>query len=108
MPRSLPQLSRRGANNVVLATATADGSSMTHSAVQAAPAGSPTVTSSNIAEATSRDCNGCQAAAAALQAMFITGDAETVTPANVATASNSNCISCNSFAFAYQYVVTAP
>jgi hypothetical protein len=76
--------------------------------VQIASAGSPTVTSDNIADATSRDCTGCRAAAAAFQAIFITRDADTITPGNVAAAVNSNCTSCDSFAFAYQYVLTTP
>lgn len=94
-----------GPNNVVLATATADGSSLTNSGVQVAPAFSPTVNSSNIAEASSRDCTGCHAAAAALQVIFVTPHATTFTPTDLAAATNSYCTSCFSFAYAYQYVV---
>jgi hypothetical protein len=81
---------------------------MSNSGVQVAPAFSPTVTSSNIAEATGRDCTGCHAAAAALQAIFVTPDTATFTPANVASATNSNCTDCFTFAYAYQYVVDVP
>jgi putative peptide zinc metalloprotease protein len=93
-----------GPNNVVLATATADGSSMSNSGLQVAPAFSPTVTSSNIADATSHDCTGCHAVAAALQVIFVTHPS-TYDPANVASATNSNCTGCVSFAYANQYVV---
>lgn len=95
-----------GANQVVLAQATAGALTATRSGVQVAPAGSPTVTSSNIAEATGTDCTGCRAAAAALQAIFIIRDADTITPSNAAVAVNSNCTRCDTFAFAYQYVLT--
>jgi hypothetical protein len=97
-----------GPNNVVLATATADGGVMTRSGMQVAPAFSPTVSSSNIAEAISHDCTGCQAAAAALQVIFVTPDTSTFAPANAAAAINSNCNGCHSFAYANQYVVDVP
>jgi hypothetical protein len=95
-----------GANHVVIASATADGSSMSNSGVQTSSVGSPTVTSDNIARAQSQNCTGCRADAAALQAVFITRNANTVTPGNAAVAVNSNCTHCDSFAFAFQYVVT--
>jgi hypothetical protein len=81
---------------------------MTRSGVQVAPAFSPTVSSSNIAEATSHDCTGCQAAAAALQVIFVTPDTSTFTPANVAAATNAGCDSCDSFAYANQCVIDVP
>jgi hypothetical protein len=97
-----------GPNHVVLASATADASPVTNSGLQVASVGSPTVTSDNIAQATSTNCTGCRAAAAAFQAVFITRDAHTITPGNVAAAANANCTNCDSFAFAYQYVLTTP
>lgn len=93
-----------GADNIVLASATA-GHSVTRSGLQVASVGAPGVSSSNIARATSQDCTGCRAVAAALQTVFITRNANTITPSNAAAAINSNCTGCDSFAFAYQYVV---
>ena len=95
-----------GANHVVIATATADNPDVTRSGLQAASVGAPTVTSDNIARALSHDCTGCRAAAAAFQAVFLTGSPSTVAPGNLAAATNVNCTSCDSFAFAYQYVLT--
>jgi hypothetical protein len=95
-----------GPNHVVNATATAGSPNVTRSGLQVASVGASTVTSDNIARAVSHDCTGCRAAAAAFQAVFITGDASTIAPGNVAAASNVNCTSCDTFAFAYQYVLT--
>jgi hypothetical protein len=92
-----------GADNVVIATATSNGSYMSNSQLQVSSVGSPTVTSDNIARAESDNCTGCRAAAAAIQAVFVTRDASTVTPGNSV---NSNCTGCDSFAFAYQYVLS--
>lgn len=94
-----------GANNVVLAQATA-GHSSTKAGLQVASVGALTVTSDNVARATSANCTGCRAAAAAIQAVFVTRNASTVTPGNFAVAANSNCTGCDSFAFAYQYVLS--
>jgi hypothetical protein len=95
-----------GANHVVTALATVDNPTVTQSGLQISSMGGPTVTSDNIARAASENCTGCRAAAAAFQAVFITGHATTITPANVAAATNANCNDCDSFAFAYQYVLT--
>lgn len=95
-----------GANNVVLATTTADGSSLSRSALQVSQIGGPTVTSSNIAAATSYACTGCRSVAVALQAVLVTGDPSTVVPANAAVATNAGCNSCTSYAYAYQYVLS--
>jgi hypothetical protein len=46
-----------GADNVVIATTTADGSTIERSGLQVAPVGGPTVASENLAEATSFDCH---------------------------------------------------
>lgn len=97
-----------GANNIVLAQATAGHSSSTNAGMQVASVGALTVTSDNVARATSENCTGCRAAAAALQAVFVTRNASTVTPGNFAVAANSNCTGCDSFAFAYQYVLSTP
>jgi hypothetical protein len=95
-----------GANHVVTALATAADPTVTNSGVQISSVGAPSVTSANIARASSEDCTGCRAAAAAFQAVFITGQASTIRPENVAVATNVNCNHCDSFAFAYQYVLT--
>jgi putative peptide zinc metalloprotease protein len=95
-----------GANNVVLASATADGSSVDRSALQVSQVGGPTVASSNIAVARSYACTGCQTVAIAFQAVLVSGDPDTVVPANAAAATNDGCSSCSSYAFAYQYVLS--
>jgi hypothetical protein len=95
-----------GANNVVLASATADGASVDRSALQVSQVGGPTVASSNIAAATSYACTGCQTVAIAFQAVLVSGDPDTVVPANAAAATNDGCNSCSSYAFAYQYVLS--
>ena len=58
------------------------------SGLQVAPVGSDTVTSSNLALATSHDCSGCRTIAVALQAVFVIRDASTVSPTNAAVATN--------------------
>jgi putative peptide zinc metalloprotease protein len=95
-----------GANNVVFASATADGSSVDRSALQVSQVGGPTVASSNIAAARSYACTGCQTVAIAFQAVLVSGNPDTVVPANAATATNAGCNSCTSYAFAYQYVLS--
>lgn len=95
-----------GANHLVSATASADNPDVTRSGLQVASIGAPTVTSDNLARAVSHDCTGCRAAAAAFQAVFVTGNPPTIAPGNVAAAMNVDCTRCDSFAFAYQYVLT--
>jgi hypothetical protein len=95
-----------GANQVVVAMATADGSSMERSGVQFGLVGGPTVGSENLAEAESVACSGCTTVAVAVQAVVATGDPSVVVPHNAAVAVNSGCTSCSSYAYAYQYVLT--
>lgn len=95
-----------GANNVVLATATADGIAHERSGLQVGHAGGPTVASSNIAAAISYACTGCRTVAIAFQAVLITGDPHTVVPSNVAVATNVACTACTAYAYAYQYALT--
>lgn len=52
-----------GANNVVLVTGTADGSTLARSGLEVGRAGGPTIASANIAAATSRACTQQQLAA---------------------------------------------
>jgi putative peptide zinc metalloprotease protein len=96
-----------GANNVVLVTTTADGSSLNRSALQVSQVGGPTVVSSNLAVANSYACTGCRSVAVAFQAVVVTGDADNISPANAAVATNDGCNSCTSYAYAYQYVLSA-
>ena len=97
-----------GANNVVLATTTADGASLERSGLQVAFVGGPTAASENLAEATSFDCTGCTTIAVAVQAVLATGDPNVVAPHNAAVAANGGCTSCATYAYAYQYVLTTP
>jgi Fe-S cluster biogenesis protein NfuA len=94
-----------GANNVVLAQTTADGSSLVRSSTQVSKVGAPTVTSSNIATATATNCSGCHSTAVAVQVVFVTGSPQYYAPANAAAAANGGCTGCGSFAYAWQYVV---
>jgi hypothetical protein len=96
-----------GANQAVIAQATADGASVMRTGLQVVPAGSPTVDSDNLAAATSFACTGCRTAAVAFQVVVATGSPSVVTPSNVAAATNAGCSACSSYAYAYQYVVTA-
>ena len=95
-----------GANNVILVTTTADGSSLARSGVQVSQTAAPTIASANIAAATSRACTGCTSVAVAFQAVLVTGNPSTVAPGNAAVATNDGCSSCTSYAFAYQYVLS--
>jgi hypothetical protein len=95
-----------GANNVVLVQTSTDGATVARSGVQVTSAGSPTIASANIAEATSSDCSGCSTSAVAVQVVFVTGDPNTVVPGNAAAATTAGCTDCTSFAYAYQYVLS--
>jgi putative peptide zinc metalloprotease protein len=95
-----------GANNVVVATGTADGSFLSRSGVQVAPVGSDVVTSTNLALANSFACTGCRTVAVAFQAVLIARNASTIAPTNAAVVTNDGCNSCATFAYAYQYVLT--
>jgi putative peptide zinc metalloprotease protein len=95
-----------GANQVVLATTTADGASIERSGLQFALVGGPTVGSENLAEATSVNCTGCTTIAVAFQAVVATGNPSVVIPHNAAVAENGGCTSCSTYAYAYQYVLT--
>lgn len=96
-----------GANNLVQVVNTTSHTFAARAGVQAAPYGGTSAQSTNLARADNRDCTGCQSQAAALQAVFLTGDASTVEVANAAVATNSSCQSCTAYAYAYQYVVTS-
>jgi hypothetical protein len=95
-----------GANNLVLVTSTDDDTFRSGSSVQATSYGGRSAQSTNLARADARDCTGCRSHAAALQAVFLTGDPSTVQVTNAAVATTSHCTSCVSYAFAYQYVIT--
>ncbi|MEX2292077.1 MAG: hypothetical protein WD794_17335 [Mycobacteriales bacterium] len=96
-----------GANNIVHVVNTASGGFAHRANVQAAPYGGDSAQSTNLAHADSRDCTGCNTHAAALQAVFLTGDPDTVEVANAAFATNSACDQCLTYAYAFQYVITS-
>ena len=100
-----------GPNHVVQVQNTQDpdfgtATTRTRGGIQVGSTGADRVTSTNLAIAAPHDCTGCEARAAAYQAVFLTGNPSYVSPRNAAVATNANCTSCGSFAFAYQYVVT--
>jgi Fe-S cluster biogenesis protein NfuA len=94
-----------GANNVVLAQTTADGSLLVRANTQVSQAGGNTVTSSNIATAQATGCSGCDSTAVAVQVVFVTGSPQYFAPSNAAVAVNGGCTGCGSFAYAWQYLV---
>lgn len=96
-----------GANNLVRVVNTTSDTFAYRAGVQAASYGGTSAQSTNLAHADSRDCTGCRSQAAALQAVFLTGDASTVEVANAAVSTNSSCQSCTAYAYAYQYVITS-
>lgn len=96
-----------GANNLVQVVNTTSESFAARAGVQASPYGGTSAQSTNLARADSRNCTGCRTQAAALQAVFLTGDASTVEVANAAVATNSSCQSCTAYAYAFQYVITS-
>lgn len=91
--------------NVIADNSTA-GTVVARSGVQAARGGAQSASPTNLAQASSHDCTGCQSLAAALQVVLIPQGANVVAPENVALATNVNCSHCGAFAYAYQYVVT--
>ena len=95
-----------GANNIVTASSRVDNQVSTRSALQLSYVGGDTLTSTNIADATTDACTLCEANAVAIQVVISTGSPTTVTPANVASATNLSCTSCVAYAYAYQYDVT--
>ena len=107
-PAAHAQAQGGGANNVVLVSTTADGSSAARANLQTALFAGDTLMSSNIANAQAHDCTGCRSVAVAVQAVFNSGGASMFAPTNAALVQNTNCQSCESFAFAYQYVLTTP
>jgi len=95
-----------GANNVVQVRTTSSATFRARAHVQAAPYGGDSAQSTNLALAQAADCTGCRSRAAALQAVFLTGDPQSVTVTNAAVAEHSGCTGCASYAYAFQYVVS--
>jgi hypothetical protein len=94
-----------GPNHFVKVDNHADATRETRGGVQVASTGAKRVTSTNLAVARAHDCSGCQALAAAYQAVFVKREPSELSPRNLAIAVNENCTGCGSFAFAYQYVL---
>jgi hypothetical protein len=95
-----------GPDASVTSTAPDEGMVVQHSGVAVNLTRSDTVDSTNLAQAYSHDCTGCEAIAASFQAVIAVGHPSNVVPQNVALAVNSSCTSCRTFAYAYQYVVS--
>jgi hypothetical protein len=95
-----------GANNVVQVRTTGGHTFGARAHVQATSYGGDSAQSTNLALAQATDCTGCRSRAAALQAVFVTGDPSSVTVTNAAVAANSDCTGCESYAYAFQYVVS--
>jgi hypothetical protein len=94
-----------GPNQVVKVENAVDASKQSRAGVQVAPTGADRVSATNLAIARAHDCTGCEARAAAYQAVFVQRDPSFASPRNFAVALNENCTGCGSFAFAYQYVL---
>src|SRR5919201_804038 len=86
-----------GADNVVTALTTADGSALVRSATQVTQVGGITVASQNLATAIAFNCTGCHSTAVAMQVVLVTGNPQFVTPKDMATSVNSGCHSCVAF-----------
>jgi hypothetical protein len=97
-----------GANNVVIAQTTADGAWLARSSTMAVSVAGDTVTSANIATATTSDCSACHSTAVAVQVLLVTGTPSYFAPANVAAATNAACAGCGAYAYAWQYVLQTP
>ena len=95
-----------GANNVVQVRTTGGQTFGARAHIQAASYGGDSAQSTNLALAQATDCTGCRSRAAALQAVFLTGDPSSVTVTNAAVAVNAGCSGCESYAYAFQYVVS--
>lgn len=96
-----------GANNLVSVSPTADSAYAARGQVQVATYGGPSVQSTNLARATPWACTGCEARAAAIQGVIVTGNLAAVAPANAAVSINTACTSCAAYAYARQHVVSA-
>jgi hypothetical protein len=94
-----------GPDNVVKVDNSTDSTMQAKGKLKVGTTWTDDVESSNIAFATAHDCTGCEARAAALQAVIVVGSPSTFSPGNAAVAVNANCHYCGSFAYAYQYVV---
>ena len=94
-----------GANDVVLAQTTTDGSRLVRSSTQIATYAGDALTSSNLAAATASGCTGCHSTAVAVQVIFATSGPSYFAPANAAVATTAGCTDCGTYAYAWQYVV---
>jgi hypothetical protein len=92
-----------GANHVVIAQNTTDGSTIVNAGTQVVPTASDTVTSANIAAAVNAACTGCHSTAVAVQILIVHGSPSYFTPGNAAGAANGGCDGCGAFAFARQH-----
>lgn len=98
-----------GAANVVNATATGiDGTTRERTSVQVTLVPSDNLANTNFANALSFNCDGCHAAAVAVQVIVVYGSPQFVTPGNAAVATNAGCFDCRSYAYASQYAFQVP
>jgi hypothetical protein len=94
-----------GADNVVLVSTTADGSTLARGGTQVVTVAGDTVDSTNLAKAAATDCTGCHSTAVAVQVLFVTGSPHDYEPTNAAVAANGSCTGCGSYAYAWQYAI---
>jgi hypothetical protein len=94
-----------GANNVVIANNTVDGSAVARDRLQVAHDTSSTVGNENVAIAQSQDCVACRTVSVAMQVVIVQTTPTEFHPANAASAANGGCDSCQTYAFAYQDIV---
>lgn len=96
--------SAMGADNVVTAVNTRDGSEVYRARLQIQRVHGDVVDNGNAAVAVS-SCDGCETTSIAMQTLLVSGEPRVFTPENLALAMNVNCTGCETLASAYQNVV---
>jgi hypothetical protein len=100
-----PASAEGGADNVVLATNTVDGSTVARDRAQIAYDPGDTVANENVASARGTDCTGCRTVAVAMQIVVVESSPSDFEPHNAAAATNGGCDQCTTYAFAFQHVI---
>ena len=100
-----PASAPAGADNIVIATNTRDGSSVFRVSLKIIRVTGDTVDTGNAAVAVGADCSGCQTVAIALEGVLVFGEPQVFTPTNLAIAINIGCDNCETLASAYQDVL---
>jgi putative peptide zinc metalloprotease protein len=102
----LPGAARaEGADNVVVATNTRDGSTVFRVSLKIVRTNGDTVDTGNVAVAAAAGCTGCTTVAIALEGVLMFETPHVFEPTNMAIAINVDCDHCDTLASAYQDVL---